>query len=135
MTDDPLGKFRKAPHKPKTAEPPEKESLPIYKAFTAKNHTKSLQIRAKGELQAPAYAYLLNVISDDERGEEIALIYSFMLVKIRGRNLQEVAQALIMHQCHFICEYNADKHPAPEPSEPLISSIEIVVTARYGGEE
>jgi hypothetical protein len=107
--------------------------LPEYQAFATKDRLKSLQIKRKGEVQAPAYAYLLNVISDDERGEEIALIYSFMLVKIRGKHLQEVAQALIMHQCHFISEYNPDKHPQPEPSEPLISSIEIVVTAKYGG--
>lgn len=99
---------------------------PPYEAFDAKDRSKYLQIRtASGTQRAPAYAYLLDVISDGDKGTAIALLFSFMEVKITGRNLQNMAHALIKRECAFIQEFDYGKFEPPEPAEPFIEGLEI----------
>lgn len=125
-----MKKEKQATKKPDPATPDKEESkssLPTYSAFAAQDRIKFLNIeKANGITHAPAYAYLLDIISDGERGEEVALLYSFMLVKIKGRNLWEIAQAISMHDCHFIAEYDASRYAPSEPDAPLIENIEFV---------
>jgi hypothetical protein len=99
---------------------------PAYEAFDAKDRSKYLQIRtASGAHRAPAYAYLLDVISNGDKGTEIALLFSFMEVKITGRNLQNMAHALVKRECAFIQEFDYGKFEPPEPIEPFIEGLEI----------
>jgi hypothetical protein len=101
----------------------------VYEAFNPKDKTKVLEIRtAQGIHHAPAYAYLLNVISDGERGLEISLLFSFMAVDIKGKHLQALARALIKRESAFIQEYDGGKFAPPEPGGAVIESIAI--TAR-----
>jgi hypothetical protein len=128
---DPLARFVFRDKKPAKPKPPETGSgeLAEYLAVDAKDRNKYLQIRtARGIYRAPAYTYLLDVISDGERGEEIALLFSFMVVDIRGKNLQEMAISLIRRECAFIQDYSPHKFANPKPDEAIIESIEI--TAR-----
>ncbi len=98
----------------------------IYEAFDAKDKIKVVEIRTtQGINRAPSYAYLLDVISDGEKGEEITLLFSFMLVEIRGRNLQSLARALIKRDCAIIQEYDPAKFAPHTPEQPLIESIAI----------
>lgn len=100
---------------------------PVYEAFDAKDRSKYLQIRtAEGTHRAPTYAYLLDVISDGGKGEAIALLFSFMEVKIKGRNLQNLAHALIKRECAFIQEFDYSQFEPPEAAEPFIEGLEIV---------
>jgi hypothetical protein len=104
-------------------------SLPEYLAFDAKDRSHYFEIRtARGVNRAPAYAYLLDVISDGERGTEISLLFSFMVVDIRGKNLKAVTHSLINRECSFIQDYSSQKFAPPKPDEAVIESIEI--TAR-----
>lgn len=103
------------------------EGLADYLAFNAQDRNKYLEIKTtKGINRAPAYAYLLDVISDGERGTEISLLFSFMMIEIRGKNLQELAHALAMRGCSFIQEFSPKAFSQPEPSATIIESIEIV---------
>jgi hypothetical protein len=116
--------------KPAKPEPQETGSgeLSQYLASDAKDRSKYLQIRtARGIHRAPAYAYLLDVIHDGERGTEIALLFSFMMVEIRGRNLQETAISLLRRECAFIEEFNHKAFILPKPTEAIIESIDITV--------
>lgn len=107
--------------------PKGKDGKAAYEAFDAKDRSKYLQIRtAQGIHRAPSYSYLLDVISDGEKGAEIALLFSFMEVKITGRNLQTIAHALIKRECAFIQEFDYSQFNPPEPAEPFIEGIEIV---------
>lgn len=102
--------------------------LPDYLAFNVRDRTKYLEIKTtRGINRAPAYAYLLDVISDGERGTEISLLFSFMVVDIRGKNLQDVAHSLAMRGCAFIQDFDPKVFAQPEPSAAIIEAIEIVV--------
>jgi hypothetical protein len=127
---DPLAVFGFREDKPAKPEPQETGSgeLSQYLASDAKDRSKYLQIRtARGIHRAPAYAYLLDVIHDGERGTEIALLFSFMMVEIRGRNLQETAISLLRRECAFIEEFNHKAFILPKPTEAIIESIDITV--------
>jgi len=120
---DLLGDKESKPQPPKNS-----EGLADYLAFNAQDRNKNLEIKtAKGINRAPAYAYLLDVLSDGQRGTEISLLFSFMVIDIRGKNLQEAAHALAMRGCAFIQEFDPKAFTQPEPSAAIIESIEIVV--------
>jgi len=125
---DPLAAFGFKDTKPARAAATESGSgdLPEYLAFDAKDRSKCLQIKtARGVYRAPTYTNLLDVISDGERGEEISLLFSFMVIDIRGKNLQLVAHSLIKRECAFIQDYSPSKFAQPKPEEAIIDSIEI----------
>lgn len=101
----------------------------IYEAFDPKDKSKILEIRtAKGVHRAPAYAYLLDVISDGDKGEAVTLLYSFMVVDIKGRNLQLFARALMKRECGFIQEFDGEKFTPPATSDAVIESMEITAS-------
>ncbi|MGZ8216705.1 hypothetical protein [Methylomagnum sp.] len=103
-----------------------KDGKAAYEAFDAKDRSKYLQIRtAQGVHRAPSYSYLLDVISDGDKGAEIALLFSFMEVRITGRNLQTIAHALIKRECAFIQEFDSSQFNPPSPTEPFIETLEI----------
>lgn len=129
-TQDPLSKFRitggtESANADNNA--PKSAALPPYLAHNSKDKIRYLQIKQSLEHRSPAYDYLLDVITDADRGREIALIFSFMLVKIRGKNLQEVATSLMRRHCEFIQIYDAECFSlSRKANEPIIESIEIV---------
>ncbi len=123
---DPLSKFR-ITGGTESANADDKAALPLYLAHNSKDKIRYLQIKQSLEHRSPAYDYLLDVITDADRGREIALIFSFMLVKIRGKNLQEVATSLMRRHCEFIQIYDAECFSlSRKANEPIIESIEIV---------
>ena len=130
MTADPLEKFRKiSPDTP--PEPPYQEEsgegLPEYRAFEAKDKNRRLQIRrVHGATHCPAYSYLLNISYDGEYGTEIVLTYSFMQVKIKGKNLQMLIISLLKNGCTFIQDFDPQYFATPEPNEAFIEWIEVI---------
>lgn len=80
---------------------------------------------------APSYRYLVDVIYDGEYGTELVLAFSFLLVKIKGRNLQALNLAILDGTCSFIQEYHENEFSPPAKDAPVIVSIEVVV--RGGG--
>jgi hypothetical protein len=129
MSNDPLDAFRSkdAIKLVKNDSKQQAKPLPKYQAFDAKDRLKYLEIRlARGVNHAPAYAYLLDVVSDGERGTEISLVFSFMMAEIRGKNLQLVAHSLAKRGCYFIQDFAPNAFTPPEADEPIIESIEII---------
>lgn len=99
-----------------------------YDAFVPSGHTQErLKIRrVLGERQSPSYRYLMNILSDDEFGTRITLVYSFMEVKIEGKNLQLVMEAVEDGTCALIQEYHANEFTPPATDAPVITRITFV---------
>jgi hypothetical protein len=76
---------------------------------------------------APDYRLLSNVVFNDF-GNEFTLWYPFMQVTVKGRNLQEVAEAIMNGTCPVIRDYDQREYPMPlKEGEPVIERIEINV--------
>ena len=125
---DPLAQYRKKPASAadNTTTPKEPEG---YVAFDAKDKVDRLKIRrANDPTRAPGYAYLLDVVYDGPFGTNFVLVYTFLMVLVKGRNLQPVIMALEMATADFIQEFDADKWKMPKDEKaPFIESIEVVV--------
>lgn len=129
--NDPLARFQKAQliaHE--ISDKKDKEGLHDYHAFAVieKNEkNQRLQIRrAKSATHAPAYSYLLDVCYDGFHGTGLILIYSFMQVKIKGKNLQALITAIEKHDCAYIQDFDAHIFSPPRPNEAVIEVIEVV---------
>ncbi len=133
--NDPLAKFRNigtpTPASTDTTSQTDGESLPAYQAFEAKDRVKRLQIRqVMAATHSPAYAYLLDVSYDGFHGTELVLTYSFMMVKIKGQNLQTLIFAIEKHECAFIQDFDARFFAPPEQDAAIIDDIEVVTRER-----
>jgi hypothetical protein len=138
--DDPLKEFRRpeARRAEKPPEPPPKGGRKRYEAFNAKDKLVCLDIRrVLGATHAPTYAYLLNVAYDHEYFTNFVLYFSFMQVKVRGKNLREVITAIKLRKCEFIQDFHPREYEPPKPDEPIIESISVewrdpMMTGREG---
>ncbi len=129
--DDVLARFRAKPiasaasaSAPLAAfEPPKREE---YVAFAAKDSVARLRIRRASDepTNSPSYGLVLNVIYD-RQGTHIILVYSLLMVLLRGRNLQQLVFALENEKADFIQEYDAKRWPPPDDKAAFIESIEI----------
>jgi hypothetical protein len=123
MMTDPLAPYRR--NKKTVTEPPKEPAG--YVAFGGKDRVERLKIRRVKELtHAPSYLHLQNLSYDGEHGTNCALIFDFMCVLIRGKNLQGLVAALESGTVDFIQEFNPDLWPKPADNLPLIESIEIM---------
>jgi len=96
-----------------------------YQAFGAKDKVERLKIRrVEPPMRAPGYNYLLDIAYDKE-GTSLVLVYTFLLVTIRGRNLLPVVMAVESGTCDFIQEFDPEEWKMPAVQMPLIQSIEV----------
>ena len=125
---DPLAQYRKQPPGA-AAETTAARDADEYAAFEAKDRVERLKIRrANDPTRSPGYAYLLDVVYDGSYGTNFVLVYTFLMVLVRGRNLQPVILALEMGTAEFIQEFDADRWQEPKDGKlPFIESIEVVV--------
>ena len=105
---------------PDFEEEPEAEN--IYKAHWIKVKTPRLKIRYKGGRDAPAYHDLINVKAN-LAGTKLELVFDCMMVRICGKNLLPIADAIENHVCHLILEFNPERFPRPAPDKPIIDKI------------
>ena len=125
MSYDPLAAFRNTPLPPeKTPKGPDE-----YIAFGTKDKVQRLRIRsAMAPVNSPGYNILLNVVYDGAHGTNFVLVYSVLLVMVRGKNLQKVVFAIENGQADYIQEYDPEKWPKPtDASAAIIESIEIKI--------
>ena len=81
-----------------------------------------------GPTRTPGHAYLLDVVYDGKYGTNFVLVYTFLMVLVRGKNLQPVVMALESGTADFIQEFDADVWQKPtDEAAPIITSIEVVV--------
>ncbi len=126
--NDPLSQFRKrVPGAATDSTPP--KGTDEYVAFDAKDKVDRLKIRrANDPTRSPGYAYLLDIVYDGPFGTNFVLVYTFLMVLVKGRNLQNVITALEMGTADFIQEFDADRWQVPADTKaPFIESIEVVV--------
>ena len=122
---DPLAAFRRKPVE--GANPLAKEAE-TYVAFGGKDRVERLQIRrVLDPVRAPRYMHLYDMAYDGHYGFNFTLFYDFMVVMVRGKNLQGLVSALQLGTVDFIQEYHADVWDKPAADAPLIESIEVVV--------
>jgi len=125
---DPLARFR---HIQKNATSDDPLGLDVsgkYVAFEVGDRSQErLQIRRVLNItHSPSYRYLMDIMSNPG-GTQIILVYSFLMVKIKGSNLQPLTKALEDGVCTFIQDYHANEYLAPDPKDPFIESIEVKV--------
>jgi hypothetical protein len=128
MNADPLKVFRRQGierHTEPTA-PAQSRRAP-YQAFTTKEKLGRVEIRMKdGFSHAPGHSFILDVYYEHAEQTGILLVTSFATIKILGRNLLPVAQALQRHQCQTLVEFNPTEYDAPaDASAPYIESITV----------
>lgn len=124
---DPLAQYRKRPAgTPTTPAAGEPEG---YLAFGAKDKVDRLKIRRANEpTRSPGYAYLLDVVYDGPFGTNFVLVYTFLMVLVKGSHLQPIVMALETGTADFIQEFDPDRWSRPrDENAPLIESIEVVV--------
>ena len=126
--NDPLAAFRKQPIESGTAVKPPL-GTDEYVAFDAKDKVERLKIRrANDPTRSPSYAYLLDVVYDGPYGTNFVLVFTFLMVLVRGKNLQNLVKALEMGTAEFIQEFDPDQWQKPkDEAAPFIESIEVVV--------
>lgn len=125
MAHDPLAAHRK---KPLTTETKEAEPQG-YVAFDAKDKVTRLQIRsAMQPTHSPGYSYLMNILYDGPYGTNFVLVFHFMSVLVRGKNLQPVIAALQLGTAEFIQEFDETLWTMPKDEKaPVITSIQFEV--------
>ena len=122
--NDPLAKFRtKLEIRPATS-----VDDPVgYEAFDARDRVERLRLRLRsGATRAPGYLNLLDVVSDDSMGTYFVLVFTFMMVRVRGVHLQNVIMAIESGTAAFLQEFDGKRWPKPDPSMPFIESIEVL---------
>jgi hypothetical protein len=128
MAHDPLAPYRKTPVQSSggTVPPTGGEE---YEAFGTKDRVRRLRIRSlAAPVNAPGYNILLNVISDGQQGTHFLLVYSVLVVKVQGRNLQKLVYAIENEMADYILEFDPDKWQRPtDASTAIIESIEVKV--------
>ena len=122
---NPLDRYRKNEEKSPATE------QDSYRAFHSVSDTQSpyrigVRCRADHPHRDPAYSYLMDVISDGEKGREVSLLFTHLIVKLRGKNLAELVQHLHAHKVDWMQEYDPGRWPnKPDGSAALIEQIEV----------
>ena len=77
---------------------------------------------------AVPYNYLLNVTYNHNSYAELFLTVSGLTIMVKGRGLRPIVDAIKLHTCEFIQEYDAGKFSeAADAQAPHIDSIHVEV--------
>lgn len=134
MKHDLLAALRRTPHQPQiptdasiVGNEESSQKSGDYVAFEAKDRAERLIIhRVKDPARSPYYQGLLDITYDDSYWENFVLMYGFVIVMVRGKNLRPLIAALQMHTAKEIWEFDPRKWKRPtDPQATIIESIEI----------
>lgn len=76
--------------------------------------------------QSPQSRFFMAAIFSSDYDNVFTMIYSFMAVEVRGRNLKEVRRAIQNNRCEFIQEYHENEFQKPDKNAPVIESIRFI---------
>jgi hypothetical protein len=125
--NDPLSQFRRK----ETLPPITNTTIPGKRLYEA--YDKSGRPCAYTEIrcvmqpsQSPQSRFFMALIFSSDFEDAFTLIYSFMAVEVKGKNLREVRRAIQNGRCEFIQEFHEEEFQAPGKNEPVIDSIKFV---------
>jgi hypothetical protein len=86
---------------------------------------KRLSARAVGLAWVHAsYSFLQYITEDAGRGRMFYIVFGFMVIEVRGRNLSPVVDAIRRDSCEFIQQFDPARWSKPkDTSKPFIDSI------------
>jgi hypothetical protein len=126
---DSLADFRRKLDIERGIVPPENagSGAEAYEAFHVVDRRQlRLQIQpARGPWEWLPYGYLLRVMLDGRQGTEIILVFTFLAVIIRGRNLAPLADAISKERCEFVRQFDAKQWARADDGAPVVEHIEI----------
>jgi ribonuclease HII len=129
--DDPLARFQREQLAHAISNKEEqniRQGIQNYQAFALIEKTEKttrLQIRCcKGLTHSCSYSCLQDVCYDGSYGTELKLLFSFMQVKIKGKNLQTLITAIEKHECAYIQDYEKQLFNPPKDNDAVIELIE-----------
>ena len=76
--------------------------------------------------QSPQTRFFLAAVFSADYDDAFTLLYSFVAVEIKGRNLKPIRQAIQNGRCEFIQEYHENEFSEPGKGEPVIESIRFI---------
>jgi hypothetical protein len=76
--------------------------------------------------QSPQSRFFMATVFSTDFDEAFTLLYSFMAVEIRGKNLAPVRRAVQNGRCEFIQEYHENEFDKPGKDAPVIESIKFI---------
>ena len=76
--------------------------------------------------QSPQSRFFMAAAFSADYDDTFTLLYSFMAVEVKGRNLKEVRRAIQTGRCEFIQEYNENEFLKPGKDAPVIESIRFI---------
>jgi hypothetical protein len=103
---DPLAQYRKKLDGV-AAQPPPPKGPDGYVAFDAKDRVSRLKIRRASEddpTRSPGYHYLLDVVYSGPNVTHLVLLYTFLIVKVRGTNLLPIVMAVELGTADYISD-------------------------------
>ena len=127
MADDLLAQYRR------TGSNPVGKAVPTdsneYVAFGVRDKVHRLRIRSlTSPVNSPGYNILLNVIYDGEQGTHFMLVYTVLMVLVRGKNLQKLIFAIENGHADYIQQFDPAKWQMPaDAGATIIDSIEVKV--------
>lgn len=126
MSSDPLSQFRRST--PPASPTNGASAKRVYEAFDRTGKPSSyMEIRCVTQpSQSPQSRFFMGAVFSSDFDEAFTLIYSFMAVEIKGKNLKDVRRAIQNSRCEFIQEYHENEFAAPGKGIPLIESIRFL---------
>lgn len=82
--------------------------------------------------QSPQSRFFMAAIFSSDFDNAFTLIYSFMAVEVKGKNLKEIRRAIQNGRCEFIQEFHEEEFQMPGKNEPVIESIKFVAGEKLG---
>jgi hypothetical protein len=134
VADDLLAQYRR------TGSNPVGKAVPTdsdeYVAFGVRDKVHRLRIRSlAAPVNSPGYNILLNVVYDGEQGTHFMLVYTVLMVLVRGKNLQKLIFAIENGHADFIQQFDPAKWQKPaEADAAIIDSIEVKITDKSSTE-
>ena len=100
-----------------------------YSAFGTKDKVQRLRIRSTtAPVHSPGYNILLDVVYDGDHGTNFVLVYTVLMVLVRGKNLQKAVFAIENGMADFIQQFDPERWAEPADSNAaFIESIEVKV--------
>lgn len=116
--------------RPKIVASHDEDDTASYVAFKTQDKLLRVEIFCKdGMAYAIPYSYLATVVYDYHKGARLYLNDgNGISLRIHGQRLRPISQALNLHTCSAIREFDPERFEKPrDPSAPFIESIKVSI--------